>query len=92
MTVQGREPAAPAAALGAIRAPFAAFGGDWTQAPVLQPLTALLDLAGEAMRARLLVVAGDGGEELALRPDFTIALARAHIASGAAERAPAVRG
>ena len=84
MTVQGREPAAPAAALGAIRAPFAAFGGDWTQAPVLQPLTALLDLAGEAMRARLLVVAGDGGEELALRPDFTIALARAHIASGAA--------
>jgi ATP phosphoribosyltransferase regulatory subunit len=85
--------------LAAIRAPFEAFGGVWTDAPVLQPLSLLLDLAGEAVRSRLYVVSG-GVEEQALRPDFTIPVTRAHIASGKAEgrylyegkafRAPAV--
>jgi ATP phosphoribosyltransferase regulatory subunit len=73
----------PAKALAAIRAPFAAAGATPTDAPVLQPLALLLDLAGEAMRSRLFVVQGDGGEEAALRPDFTIPIARAHIDSGA---------
>lgn len=76
------------AVLEAVRAPFAAYaartGAAWTDAPTLQPLSLLLDLAGEAMRARLFVVAGDGGEELALRPDFTVSLARAFAASGEA--------
>jgi len=49
---------------------------------VLQPLALLLDLAGEAMRARLLVVQGEGEEESCLRPDFTIPVTRAHIAAG----------
>ncbi len=76
---------APPEVLAAVRAPFVAFGGVWEEPPVLQPLPVLLNLLGEAMRARLMVVtAGEGSEELALRPDFTIALARAHIASGAA--------
>ena len=80
----GRERAAPSDVAAAIRAPFALFGGAWTTAPVLQPLSVLLELSGEAMRARLYVAASEaGGEELALRPDFTIALARGHIASGA---------
>lgn len=74
----------PADALTAIRAPFLAAGATPTDAPVLQPLALLLDLAGEAMRSRLFVVQGDGGEEAALRPDFTIPIARAHIESGAA--------
>jgi len=74
----------PADVLAAIRAPFAAAGATPTDAPVLQPLALLLDLAGEAMRSRLFVVQGDGGEEAALRPDFTIPIARAHIDSGAA--------
>ena len=77
------------AALDAVRAPFAAYaertGALWTDAPTLQPLSLLLDLAGEAMRPRLFAVQADGGEELALRPDFTIPLARAHIASGEGE-------
>ena len=51
---------------------------------MLQPLSLLLDLAGEAMRARLYVVSG-GVEEQAMRPDFTIPITRAHIASGQAE-------
>ncbi|HEX6859091.1 MAG TPA: ATP phosphoribosyltransferase regulatory subunit [Caulobacteraceae bacterium] len=77
------EPAIPAEALDAIRAPFAEAGATPTDAPVLQPLALLLDLAGEAMRSRLFVVQGDAGEEAALRPDFTIPIARVHIDSGA---------
>ncbi len=73
----------PAEALDAIRAPLLAAGAAPTDAPVLQPLGLLLDLAGEAMRSRLFVVSGDGGEEAALRPDFTVAVARQHFAGGA---------
>lgn len=74
----------PADALAAIRAPLLAAGAVLTDAPVLQPLGLLLDLAGEAMRARLFVVSGDGGEEACLRPDFTVAIAREHLEAGAA--------
>jgi ATP phosphoribosyltransferase regulatory subunit len=72
----------PAEALDAIRAPFLAAGATPTDAPVLQPLGLLLDLAGEAMRSRLFVVSGDAGEEACLRPDFTVAVARQHLAAG----------
>jgi ATP phosphoribosyltransferase regulatory subunit len=72
----------PAEALDAIRAPLLVAGAAPTDAPVLQPLGLLLDLAGEAMRSRLFVVSGDGGEEACLRPDFTVAVAREHFASG----------
>jgi len=75
----------PAAALDAIRAPLLAAGATPVDAPVLQPLGLLLDLAGEAMRSRLFVVSGDGGEEACLRPDFTVAVAREHFADGAGE-------
>ncbi|CAN5230846.1 ATP phosphoribosyltransferase regulatory subunit [soil metagenome] len=71
-------------ALAAVRAPFERFGaergGAWCEPPVLQPLSLLLDLAGEGLRSRLHVLNGGAGEEQALRPDFTIALARLHIA------------
>lgn len=76
------EPKVPAEALAAIRAPFAEAGAEWVDAPVIQPLGVLLDLAGEAMRARLFVVQAEGGEEVCLRPDFTIPIARAHLAEG----------
>ncbi len=70
--------------LSSIRAPFERFGaergGAWCEPPVLQPLSLLLDLAGEGLRSRLHVLTGGVGEEQALRPDFTIALARLHIA------------
>ena len=74
----------PTDALGAIRAPLLAAGAVLTDAPVLQPLGLLLDLAGEAMRSRLFVVSGDSGVEACLRPDFTVAIARAHLEAGAA--------
>ncbi len=73
----------PAEALDAIRAPLLAAGATLTDAPVLQPLGLLLDLTGEAMRSRLFVVSGDGGEEACLRPDFTVAVARQHFENGA---------
>lgn len=78
------EPTVPPKALAAIRAPFMALGAAAIDAPVIQPLNQLLDLAGEAMRARLFIVQGEGGAEACLRPDFTIPVARAHAASGAA--------
>jgi len=78
------EPAVPAEALASIRAPLETSGAERADAPLLQPLNLLLDLAGEAMRARLFVVQAEGGTESCLRPDFTVAIARQHIESGRA--------
>ena len=84
------EPTVPRPALEAIRAPFLAPNskGVLTESidtPVMLPLAQVLDLAGEAMRARLFVVQADGIDEACLRPDFTIPVASAHIASGRAQ-------
>jgi ATP phosphoribosyltransferase regulatory subunit len=75
------EPPVPAEALAAIRAALSP-GAEPVDAPILQPLGLLLDLAGEAMRARLFVVQAEGGAELCLRPDFTVAVARRHLDGG----------
>lgn len=77
------EPAVPPDALAAIRAPFVETGAPFADAPILQPLGLLLDLAGEAMRARLFVVQAEGGAELCLRPDFTVAIVSQHLETGA---------
>ena len=73
----------PEVRLEALRAPFRATGAAWVQPPVLQPLSLVLDLAGEALRSRLFVLQAAGGEEVCLRPDFTTPVARLHLASGA---------
>ena len=78
------EPAVPPDALAAMRAALAPAGAQPVDAPILQPLNLLLDLAGEAMRARLFVVQAEGEAESCLRPDFTVAVVRRHIAGGAA--------
>ncbi len=77
------EPSVPTEVLAAIRAPLEGAGASRADAPLLQPLNLLLDLAGEAMRARLFVVQTQGGAESCLRPDFTAPIAGQHIASGA---------
>jgi ATP phosphoribosyltransferase regulatory subunit len=79
------EPTVPRQALEAIRAPFLVKGAEPIDTPVMLPLAQVLDLAGEAMRARLFVVQADGIDEACLRPDFTIPVASAHIASGRAQ-------
>jgi ATP phosphoribosyltransferase regulatory subunit len=69
--------------LSVIRAALAAAGAQTVDAPILQPLNLLLDLAGEAMRARLFIVQAEGGAEACLRPDFTAAVVRQHVERGA---------
>ncbi|MGZ6013263.1 MAG: ATP phosphoribosyltransferase regulatory subunit [Caulobacteraceae bacterium] len=76
------EPAVPPEALEAIRTPFLEKGASGVDVPVMPPLALLLDLAGEALRARLFVVQADGIDEACLRPDFTISVVSAHLASG----------
>ncbi len=71
----------PGEILAAIQAPFRGVPAETLDAPLLQPLGLLLDLAGETLRERLFVVQGDG-PETCLRPDFTVPALRAHIASG----------
>jgi ATP phosphoribosyltransferase regulatory subunit len=91
------EPTVPRQALEAIRAPFLepdskGRGAEAMDTPVMLPLAQVLDLAGEAMRARLFVVQADGIDEACLRPDFTIPVASAHLASGKASGRYAYEG
>ncbi len=86
------EPTVPAEVLAGIRGVLASAGAETIDAPILQPLNLLLELVGEAMRARLFVVQAEGGAEECLRPDFTVAVARAHIERGAAEGRYAYEG
>jgi ATP phosphoribosyltransferase regulatory subunit len=49
--------------------------------PILQPAEPFLDLAGEDMRKSLYLTTDTSGEELCLRPDLTIPVARDYLAS-----------
>jgi ATP phosphoribosyltransferase regulatory subunit len=71
----------PAPVLAAITAPFLETAAEVLDAPILQPLGLLLDLAGETLRERLFIVQGDG-PEACLRADFTLPALTAHIAGG----------
>lgn len=53
---------------------------------ILQPAEPFLDLSGEDIRARMFLTAGRAGEELCLRPDFTIPVSRDYLASSVAGR------
>lgn len=73
----------PAEVLEAVGAPFLESPSHILDAPVLQPLGLLLDLAGETLRERLFVVqTADSGPESCLRTDFTLPALTAHLASG----------
>jgi ATP phosphoribosyltransferase regulatory subunit len=54
---------------------------------ILQPAEPFLDLSGEDIRSRMFLTAGRSGEDLCLRPDFTIPVSRDYLASQAAGRA-----
>ena len=49
--------------------------------PVLQPAAAFLDMSGEEIRGRLYLTSDAGGAELCLRPEYTIPVCLAHLAS-----------
>lgn len=54
--------------------------------PLLQPAEPFLDQSGEDIRKSLYLTTDPGGEELCLRPDLTIPVARQYLASAAAGR------
>jgi ATP phosphoribosyltransferase regulatory subunit len=79
------EPPVPAPALAKIRSALSKAGAEPVDAPILQPLSLFLDLAGEAIRASTFIVQVEGEAEACLRPDFTAAVARRHIERGEAD-------
>ncbi len=50
---------------------------------VLQPTAPFLDMSGEDIRGRLFLTQGPDGEELCLRPDYTIPVCLMHLAQTA---------
>jgi ATP phosphoribosyltransferase regulatory subunit len=61
---------------------FAHVGFASSDVPVLQPAEPFFELSGEDIRRRLFVTSDDEGEELCLRPEFTIPAALAYLKSG----------
>jgi ATP phosphoribosyltransferase regulatory subunit len=61
---------------------FAQAGYALAEPPVLQPAEPFLDLSGEDIRKSLYLTTDATGEELCLRPDLTIPVARQYLASG----------
>jgi len=85
-------PAAPSATGSASRAEallasFAAAGYAAVQPSILQPAEPFLDLSGEDIRKSLYLTTDASGEELCLRPDLTIPVARDYLASARAGQA-----
>ncbi|HKS20858.1 MAG TPA: ATP phosphoribosyltransferase regulatory subunit [Bradyrhizobium sp.] len=63
---------------------FAQAGYVHAEPPILQPAEPFLDLSGEDIRKSLYLTTDASGEELCLRPDLTIPVARQYLASGRA--------
>ncbi|UTD26355.1 ATP phosphoribosyltransferase regulatory subunit [Bradyrhizobium sp. WD16] len=86
------QPAAPratgsAVAAEALLSSFAQAGYARAEPPILQPAEPFLDLSGEDIRKSLYLTTDARGEELCLRPDLTIPVARDYLASPAAGQA-----
>ena len=63
---------------------FAQAGYVRSEPAILQPAEPFLDLSGEDIRKSLYLTTDAGGEELCLRPDLTIPVARDYLSSGQA--------
>jgi ATP phosphoribosyltransferase regulatory subunit len=61
-------------------------GYAFVEPPIVHDAALFVELAGEDMRRRLFLTSAPDGSELALRPDYTIPVCRAHLANGAARR------
>jgi ATP phosphoribosyltransferase regulatory subunit len=71
------------AAFGArLMARFQKAGFAAADVPVLQPVEPFLELSGEDIRRRLFVAPDEDGQELCLRPEFTIPAALAYLKTG----------
>src|SRR5215218_10659287 len=65
----------------ALLASFATAGYAAVQPSILQPAEPFLDLSGEDIRKSLYLTTDASGDELCLRPDLTIPVARDYLAS-----------
>src|SRR5579872_4434325 len=79
--------ARPAAWADALLLSFAKAGYALAEPAILQPAEPFLDLSGEDIRKSLYLRTDATGEELCLRPDLTIPVARQYLASGKAGQA-----
>jgi len=66
-----------------ILALFAQRGAALTDVAIVQPADPFLDMAGEDLRRRIFLTESETGEQLCLRPEFTIPVCLDHIASRA---------
>jgi ATP phosphoribosyltransferase regulatory subunit len=66
---------------------FAQAGYDHARPAILQPAEPFLDLSGEDIRKSLYLTTDASGEELCLRPDLTIPVARDYLSSSRAGQA-----
>jgi ATP phosphoribosyltransferase regulatory subunit len=71
----------------ALLASFAQAGYERAEPAILQPAEPFLDLSGEDIRRSLYLTTDASGEELCLRPDLTIPVARDYLASPRAGQA-----
>ena len=78
--------AAASALADTLLAHFAAAGYPRCEPPILQPASVFLDLSGEDIRHRLFLSTDAAGAEHCLRPEFTIPISRAYLASADAGR------
>src|ERR1700740_963047 len=72
---------------GALLTSFAEAGYERSEPAILQPAEPFLDLSGEDIRKSLYLTTDATGEELCLRPDLTIPVARDYLASPQAGQA-----
>src|SRR5580704_17997108 len=77
----------PDARAQALVASYMRAGYAQTEPAVLQPAEPFLDLSGEDIRRRMFLTSDPEGRELCLRPDLTIPVSRAYLASPDAGKA-----
>jgi ATP phosphoribosyltransferase regulatory subunit len=75
-TANGPDGRAPALVASYMHAGYAQI-----EPPIIQPAEPFLDLSGEDIRRRMFLTSDPDGRELCLRPDLTIPVSRAYLAS-----------
>ena len=83
----GREGPDAAGRREAVLAHLVGAGFPRVEPPILQPAAVFLDLAGEDIRGRIYLTSDASGAEYCLRPEYTIPVCRAYLASDKAGQA-----
>jgi ATP phosphoribosyltransferase regulatory subunit len=73
---------------GILQKVFDGYGYEMVEPPVIQPADVFLELSGEAIRQQMFVFADMTGNELCLRPEFTIPVCRLYLQRMGSQPAP----